>query len=235
MIMSIGKRIQSYRKKQGLSQNMLARLSNISNDYMNRIENDKVENIGIEKLESIASALNLKSSIFLLMSKEAIAAVMQDSESKKNAIIQKSKGTISKPFIPIVTLTEINEGIFFDNDGNIPNEWHKEVLIPNDLKVNRSYAIYIDNSAMEPFIKNGHVLYCIINKELTIGNYVVVQLHSKKVLIAEYLSDNDKDLILLNPINPLHPPKLIPIKDVKEIHIVAWIKQLEIPTNQVNE
>ncbi len=226
--MSIGKRIQYYRMKQGISQSMLARLANISNDYMNRIENDKVENIGIEKLESIAKVLDLKSSIFLLMSKEAINAAMQDSEPVKNTIIQENKGIINKPFIPIVKLTEINKGKFFNIDGNVPHEWNKEILIPNDLKDNHSYAIHIDDTTMEPFIKKGHILYCVTNRKLTIGDYTVVQLQSKKVLIAEYLSDDDKELILLNPINPLQPPKLIPIKEIKEIHIIAWIRQLQI-------
>jgi transcriptional regulator with XRE-family HTH domain len=52
-------KIRALRKSKKMSQSKLARVSGISGDYMNRIELGKVKNIGLEKLNKIAEALNV--------------------------------------------------------------------------------------------------------------------------------------------------------------------------------
>lgn len=63
--MLIGERIKKLREVQGLSQGKLARAAAISNDYMHKIENGKVTNIGIEVIDSIAQALDTHPSTLL--------------------------------------------------------------------------------------------------------------------------------------------------------------------------
>lgn len=57
--MTIGENIRKTREQKGISQSNLARLAGVSNDYMNKIECDKVSNVGLEKLAAIAFALNI--------------------------------------------------------------------------------------------------------------------------------------------------------------------------------
>lgn len=57
--MFIGKRIRELREAAGLSIAKLAARSDISPDYIFRIEHEKVTNIGTKKLENIARALHV--------------------------------------------------------------------------------------------------------------------------------------------------------------------------------
>src|SRR3990167_9743651 len=54
---NIGEKIKQLRKLLGMSQLDLAQKANLSNDYISKIEMGKVSNIGVEKLVSIAQAL----------------------------------------------------------------------------------------------------------------------------------------------------------------------------------
>lgn len=55
----IGPQIKALRESQGLSQFKLAVLCGLSPDYIYKIENNKVANIGIQKLAQIAEALHV--------------------------------------------------------------------------------------------------------------------------------------------------------------------------------
>lgn len=57
--MTIGQRIKGFRDKAGLSRAKLAARADLSPDYIFRIEHEQVKNVGIEKLENIARALDV--------------------------------------------------------------------------------------------------------------------------------------------------------------------------------
>lgn len=57
--MEFGKNIRQYRKERGLTQEKLAELSNLSADFISRVEVGKVKNISIQKLDNIARTLNV--------------------------------------------------------------------------------------------------------------------------------------------------------------------------------
>ena len=56
---SLAKRIESLRKRQGLSQEKLARLADVSNNTIINIEAGKQDNPTIDTLKKVAKALNV--------------------------------------------------------------------------------------------------------------------------------------------------------------------------------
>lgn len=58
--LNIGKTIRIRRKKLKITQEELAELSNLSVNYISKIERDNDQNISLKSLSSIANALNLK-------------------------------------------------------------------------------------------------------------------------------------------------------------------------------
>ncbi|GKQ43037.1 hypothetical protein RD055328_09600 [Companilactobacillus sp. RD055328] len=57
--LSIGKKIQDIRKTKGITQERLAELSNLSVNYISRIERTNTQNISIQSLYSIANSLEV--------------------------------------------------------------------------------------------------------------------------------------------------------------------------------
>jgi transcriptional regulator with XRE-family HTH domain len=55
----IGKKIKKLRESQGYSQRKLARLAEVSNDYISKIEMGKITNVGVETLRKIARPLDI--------------------------------------------------------------------------------------------------------------------------------------------------------------------------------
>lgn len=56
---NLGDRVRAFREQKNWSQSKLARTANISNDYVSRIELNKVSNVGLDTLGAIAKALEI--------------------------------------------------------------------------------------------------------------------------------------------------------------------------------
>jgi len=213
---TLGEKIRYFRESKNLSQSGLARLSDLSNDYMNKIELDKVANVGLQKIESIATALGV-SILDLIDSKVA------DSRYHRppNAI----DAPDYTPFdIPVVGLAKAGKGGFFGDDGlPISGQASRMIHRPDDVKDQYAYAVQVDGDSMEPFIRKGHFLLCETDKEPKNGDYVVVHLHDGQVMVKEY--KHDGVAIVLKSINPLHDPIVLAPQDVRAIHVVHWIKR----------
>lgn len=91
-MLSVGKKIKTLRLKRGISQRKLAKLADVSNDYISKIETGKVENIGIVTLEKIAQALNTTS---LEIQNPSLYKSGKKSSSKANRI-QEPQNTYGK-------------------------------------------------------------------------------------------------------------------------------------------
>lgn len=63
--MEIGKRIKITRQQKGISAETLAEMVGVSPSTMYRYENEDISNMGVDKLQNIASALNVTASYLL--------------------------------------------------------------------------------------------------------------------------------------------------------------------------
>lgn len=67
---SIGDNLRNERKRQGITQEQLAEMSNLSLNFISKIERKEKQNISINTLMSLASALHISSSELLKGSSE---------------------------------------------------------------------------------------------------------------------------------------------------------------------
>jgi len=58
-MIKLGEQIKHYRKLRGLTLFQLAQLSQVSVDYISKIERGKMDNVGFKTLSKISSALNV--------------------------------------------------------------------------------------------------------------------------------------------------------------------------------
>ncbi len=77
----LGDKVKKLRVARGLSQRKLAKLSDLSNDYISKIELGRATNVGLETLDKIAKALEI-SSVELQASLKSVAAKVKSSSLK---------------------------------------------------------------------------------------------------------------------------------------------------------
>ncbi|MCT7754277.1 XRE family transcriptional regulator [Lactobacillus crispatus] len=65
MNINLGEEISRRRREQKLTQEDLAELSDLSVNFISRVERTKDQNISIQKLDSIAKALNTTTPVFM--------------------------------------------------------------------------------------------------------------------------------------------------------------------------
>lgn len=84
----LGENIRRKRKQLGLTQEDLAELSNLSVNFISRIERTNNQNISLQKLEAIARALNV-TSIDLIKPTESIDKITNQIVDKNNYFLNK--------------------------------------------------------------------------------------------------------------------------------------------------
>lgn len=67
----IGRKLKQLRKAAGLSQAKLAAKADLSPDYIYRLENNRVTNIGLSSLQKVARVLNAHVSLELISNNKA--------------------------------------------------------------------------------------------------------------------------------------------------------------------
>lgn len=88
----LGDNIKKQRLSRGLSQRKLARLAEISNDYVSKIEQGKVENVGLVTLKKIATALGIN----VLEIQQKIGSYRADSKSGRVKEPKRPYGTAAQ-------------------------------------------------------------------------------------------------------------------------------------------
>lgn len=133
----VGEIIREIRMNKQMSQSQLARASNLSNEYISKIELGKVTNIGLETLGSIASALNVP--LDSIIYGDEAPSIPQNKD--KSVEFQKHFR-----FIPLLT-GEVSAHLFTE----ALKEWHGEYLpISREIKNKNLVSWRIKAQSMEP-------------------------------------------------------------------------------------
>lgn len=207
MAQTLGNRIKKFREQKGLSQSRLARTADISNDYMNRIEGDKVKNIGLEKINAIAEVLEVNP-VKLLYEEEDYSI---------------SEAPDFTPFdIPVFPLAKISVKDSFDKSGFLKAKSNRKIHRPEDIKDPQAYGIEVDTDALEPLIRKKTIVVVSPQQKVKNGDYVVVSLDKKKIDLRSYY-DNGRSITLTST-NFKYPPLTLSKKDLFLIHPIVWIK-----------
>lgn len=164
---SISAKIKHFRALKGFRDyRALAKAcTDVSQEYLYKIEKGEMTNIGLEKLESIAKALGI-----------TVLDLLSDVDLKN----QRPPNAIDAPKytpydIPVVGLAKAGRGGFFGDNGLPVNEWSRKIHRPEDVKDPHAYAVEIDGDSMEPLARKGDHFLCETDKKARNGDLVVVQ------------------------------------------------------------
>ncbi len=200
--MTIGERIRKLREEKGLSQSALARLSDISNDYMHKIESGKVSNIGIEVIDSIAKSLGVEPTS-ILYNKSLHS-------KKKEEILSED---LIQDFVEIPLLKgTVSAGVFEQSF----EDWDGETFaVPKGMFKGKNLVAWkVKGKSMEPIYMDGDHL--IINKDFDCVDEmdVIVKRDGDEVTVKKIKIFKD-GIIELRPYNLNYPT--IQVKSCDEI------------------
>ncbi|MDF2884525.1 MAG: hypothetical protein K0R54_5092 [Clostridiaceae bacterium] len=139
----IGNNIKKIREKMDINQRTLAKLANITYEYLNRIENGKMNNPSLDVLDKLAKALRCSVSDLTNTSEIKEDKELTVAKALKETYLNSNKEDANKPTSQTVTdlLVKrlIQEGII-DEEGNMSSSDLKllEEAIKLDAKLNNN-------------------------------------------------------------------------------------------------
>ena len=114
-------------------------------------------------------------------------------------------------------------GGFFDDAGFPAGHGWDLVELPAQVH-DGAYALQVQGDSMLPLYRDGDVL--IVEPAATIkrGDRVVVKVTTGEVM-AKVLSRRSVDRVELTSLNPAHPMRTVPAKDLEWIARIVWASQ----------
>ena len=130
----------------------------------------------------------------------------------------------SRAMVPLLGMAQAGAGRLFSDDG-IPKAgpgWD-EIDFP-DIGGDGAFALEVQGDSMRPLYRDGDVI--IVSRQAAIrkGDRVVVRTHDGEVMAKELKRRTAKSLEL-SSLNPDHPDRTVPIKDVDWMARILWARQ----------
>jgi phage repressor protein C with HTH and peptisase S24 domain len=125
--------------------------------------------------------------------------------------------------LPLLGLAQAGAGGFFDPAGFPIGEGWDEVRLPAPGE-SGVYALEVTGDSMLPLYRDGDRIVVSINEQVRRGDRVVVRTKSGEVM-AKILARQTANVVELHSLNPLHPPRLIDMKEVEWIARIIWASQ----------
>ncbi|RWX70377.1 helix-turn-helix transcriptional regulator [Mesorhizobium sp. M4B.F.Ca.ET.089.01.1.1] len=135
-------------------------------------------------------------------------------------------GTASQPrtsSVPLLGFAQAGAGGFFDDAGYPAGQGWDLVELPARATAT-SYALKVQGDSMLPLYRNGDVLIVEPGAATRKGDRVVVKTAAGEVM-AKVLDRQTAKSILLVSLNPDHPDRDIPMRDVEWVARIVWASQ----------
>ena len=125
--------------------------------------------------------------------------------------------------VPMLGFAQAGAGGFFDDAGFPAGHGWDLVELPAQAH-DGAYALQVQGDSMLPLYRDGDVL--IVEPAATIkrGDRVVVKIATGEVM-AKVLSRRSVDRVELTSLNPAHPMRTVPAKDLEWIARIVWASQ----------
>jgi phage repressor protein C with HTH and peptisase S24 domain len=127
------------------------------------------------------------------------------------------------PRVPLIGFAQAGAGGFFDDAGFPVGQGWEMVDVPAGAK-DGSYALQVQGDSMLPLYRNGDVLIVEPGATVRKGDRVVVRTAGGEVM-AKVLVRQTAKLIELLSLNPEHPNREIPAKEVDWMARIVWASQ----------
>jgi phage repressor protein C with HTH and peptisase S24 domain len=163
-------------------------------------------------------------------STESLAKIIEATNSSLDefmALIEGKPGVRDKPAqassVPLLGFAQAGAGGFFDDAGFPVGQGFDLIELPSRAGDN-SYALKVQGDSMLPLYRDGDVLIVEPGARVGKGDRVVVKTDSGEVM-AKVLARQSPKEIELQSINPDHPDRVIPAKDVEWLARIVWASQ----------
>ena len=206
----LGERIRKIREAKNLSRDQVAAKCNLTPGHIGRIERNNSNNPRFETINKIASALDVSAT-----------EILHPPQSQEEIEDSVTPNPISHE-VPVIGLTKAGRNGFFDDTGLPKAEGFRKVQRAVDIKDPHAYALRVEGDSMSPMLESGCVVYASPNDAYGPGDLVVVALASNDVIIQKLCQQNG--MVILQSVNPSHPPLVLNNDDFRFIHKVCLIK-----------
>ncbi|MPZ56124.1 MAG: helix-turn-helix transcriptional regulator [Rhizobiales bacterium] len=137
-------------------------------------------------------------------------------------LIQDS-GRIAPRAVPLIGFAEAGAGGFFDDGGFPVGKGWDEIAFPA-VADEHAYALEISGDSMQPAYRRGDVIVVSPGAPVRRGDRVVVKSRDGEVTVKELKRKTAKS-IELQSLNPAHPNRTLPLKDVLWMARIVWASQ----------
>jgi phage repressor protein C with HTH and peptisase S24 domain len=129
----------------------------------------------------------------------------------------------SKRSVPLLGFAQAGAGGFFDDAGFPAGQGWDLVELPAQ-STESSYALQVQGDSMLPLYRNGDVLIVEPGAVTRKGDRVVVKTNAGEVM-AKVLARQTAKSIALVSLNPDHPDRDIPMREVEWVARIVWASQ----------
>ncbi|TIP57216.1 MAG: helix-turn-helix transcriptional regulator, partial [Mesorhizobium sp.] len=125
--------------------------------------------------------------------------------------------------VPLLGFAQAGAGGFFDDAGFPVGQGWDLIELPARA-TETSYALQVQGDSMLPLYRNGDVLIVEPGAATRKGDRVVVKTNAGEVM-AKVLERQTAKSIMLVSLNPDHPDRDIPMRDVEWVARIVWASQ----------
>jgi phage repressor protein C with HTH and peptisase S24 domain len=125
--------------------------------------------------------------------------------------------------VPLLGFAQAGAGGFFDDAGFPAGQGWDLIELPARA-TETSYALQVQGDSMLPLYRNGDVLIVEPGATTRKGDRVVVKTSAGEVM-AKVLDRQTANSIVLLSLNPDHPDRDIPMRDVEWLARIVWASQ----------
>ncbi|MER9072359.1 helix-turn-helix transcriptional regulator [Mesorhizobium sp. M0904] len=130
---------------------------------------------------------------------------------------------VQKSSVPLLGFAQAGAGGFFDDAGFPAGQGWDLIELPARA-TETSYALKVQGDSMLPLYRNGDVLIVEPGATIRKGDRVVVKTNAGEVM-AKVLDRQTPKSITLVSLNPDHPDRDMPMRDVEWVARIVWASQ----------
>lgn len=217
----LGDKIREARTKNNISLNKLSKITQISLGYLSDLENNKSTNPGVEKLNLIATALNVSTDFFFKDDIEKWDATISDQVKEEVAVydsINENKSNIIN--LPIVGSVRAGKPVLaIDNiEGYLPT-------LKSFLSSDKNYFyLRVQGDSMNQEFDDGSLLLIEKTSYIENGEIGVILIDGMEATVKKIIQNQNMITLIPMSNNSNHVPQMFDIiKD--QINIVGKVKQ----------
>ncbi|WP_192179191.1 S24 family peptidase [Mesorhizobium amorphae] len=125
--------------------------------------------------------------------------------------------------VPLLGFAQAGAGGFFDDAGFPAGQGWDLIELPAQA-TETSYALQVQGDSMLPLYRNGDVLIVEPGAATRKGDRVVVKTNAGEVMAKVLDRQTTKSIVLIS-LNPEHPDRDIPMRDVEWVARIVWASQ----------